>query len=388
MKITKLETICLSRMHELDRQWRTANMRIWKADGCIVIIHTDAGITGIAEACEYGVPSLMRDVISWLAPTIVGRDPRDPTIIPNTHFKSGTYDCAVAGIDCALWDLRAKIAGKRVCELLDLGGATQDRVRLYASSGVRYDWRHDPRSLIEEALSYVAQGYSAMKFRLGTDWPCDGVTVDRFLGLVRELAQAVDGRMQLMLDGNQRLTPDQALPIARELERLGFTWFEEPLPQTDLAGYVLLNRAVELPISGGEQFTTLEQLKPYFEQRAYDIVQPDVSRCSLTEAVKIARMAEHYGIGVIPHSWHNGLMALQNAHFISALPKPCVLELCMVQGPLQWGILKEQPAIEAGWLTLPDQAGFGAELADNLEARFPYIEGNYFIQVQRNVTTD
>ena len=56
--------------------------------------------------------------------------------------------------------------------------------------------------------------------------------VDRFLGLVRELAQTVDGRMELMLDGNQRLTEDQALPIANELDRLGFTWFEEPIPQS------------------------------------------------------------------------------------------------------------------------------------------------------------
>ena len=106
-----------------------------------------------------------------------------------------------------------------------------------------------------------------MKFRIGTEWSWDGVTVDRFLGLVRELAQAVDGRMDLMLDGNQRLTEDQALPIAKELDRLGFTWFEEPIPQDDIDGYVRLNAAVDMPITGGEQYTTLERFRPYLEQQ-------------------------------------------------------------------------------------------------------------------------
>ena len=106
----------------------------------------------------------------------------------------------MAGIDAALWDIRGKAAGKRVSELL--AKAPLNRVRLYASSGCRYDWRKDPEQLIGEALNYVEQGWTAMKFRIGTQWDWDGVNVDRFLGLVRELAQAVDGRMQLMLDGN------------------------------------------------------------------------------------------------------------------------------------------------------------------------------------------
>ena len=381
MKITRLETLCLSRIHESERQWVTARSRTVKADCAIVVVHTDEGLTGIGEASAYGWPLRIREWVDWLAPTMVGRNPLDPRIVPHPNGLSRSHDDAVGGIDCALWDLRGQISGQRVSELL--AGGSPDRVRLYASSGCRYDWRHNPRQLVEEALEYVDLGYSAMKFRIGTEWLWDGVTVEHFLGLVRELFQAVDGRMELMLDGNCRLTEEQALPIAQELDRLGCTWFEEPIPYSEIDGYARLNAAVDMPITGGESFSTLEQFRPYLEKRAYGIVQPDVGLCGISEAHRIAEMAHGYGVDTCPHSWHNGLMCTAHAHYVAALPNPRVLELCMIQGPLQWDILARPPVIEQGWLVLPDRPGLGVELAVDLEERYPYIEGHYAIQVER-----
>ena len=381
MKITKLETLCLSRPHEPQRQWITARYRTIKADCAIVVIHTDEGMTGIGEACAYGWPLLIREWVEWLAPTLVGKDPTDWAIVPHTNGRAWAQDCAVAGIDCALWDLRAKIAGKRVSQLLNPN--PKPEVRLYASSGCRYDWRLHPDQLVEEALGYVDQGYSAMKFRIGTEWHWDGVTVDRFLGLVRELVQAVNGRMELMLDGNQRLSVDDALTIAQELEWLGFTWFEEPIPQSDIDGYAKLNAAVEMPITGGEQYATLEQFRPYLERNAYGIVQPDAGIAGLSECLAIAAAAERYGIDFAPHSWHNGLMCMAHAHLMAALPTPRPVELCMIQGPLQWGILADPPVIEKGRLILPAGPGFGVSLPEHLEDTYPYIEGHYAVTVER-----
>lgn len=385
MKITKVETLLLSRMHERHEQWITAHLRIVKADCPVVVVHTDEGLTGIGEACAYGVPGLIQEWVNWYSRSLLGKDPASLSIVPHTDGRTWAHDCAVAGIDCALWDLRGQIAGKPVSQLL--ASKPLEKVRLYASSGCRYDWRIPPEQLpeqlIDEALAYIEQGYTAMKFRIGTQWSWDGVTVDRFLGLVRELTQTVNGRMELMLDGNQRLTEEQALTIAIELNRLGFTWFEEPIPQADVDGYARLNAAVEMPITGGEQYTTLEQFRPYLEKRAYGIVQPDAGICGITELMKIAEVAHGYGIDTCPHSWHNGLMCLANAHAVAALPNPRVLELCMIQGPLQWGVLKQKPAITDGWLTLPAQSGLGVELAEGVEEKFPYVEGNYFIEVVR-----
>jgi len=381
MKITKIEAICLSRPHEAENHWFTGSYRTIKADCAVVVIHTDEGVQGIGEASAYGVPPLIREWVEWLAPELVGKDPRDSSITLHPNGRSHSHDAAVAGIDSALWDLKGKIAKKRVSELLT--EKPLDRVRLYASSGCRYDWRHNSQQLIEEALEYVNMGYTAMKFRIGTEWSWDSVTVDRFLGLARELAQTVDGCMELMLEGNCRLTEDQAMIIAREVDRLGFVWFEEPIPSNQIDGYARLCAAVDMPISGGESFTTLEQFRPYLEKRAYDIVQQDAGLCGITEAMRIARAAHRCNVDTCPHSWHNGLMAMANAHLVAALPNPRVLELCMIQGPLQWGILAEKPVIEDGWLILPDRPGLGVDLAEDLEERFPYIEGHYAIQVRR-----
>ena len=383
MKITHIETFCLSRPHELERQWVTARYRTIKADCAIVLVHTDEGITGAAEACAYGHPLLIRDWVSWLSPLLVGLSPEQAAPLLHPNGRNRSHDCAVAGIDCALWDLRGKIAGQRVSQLLKPDGSALDSVRLYASSGCRYDWRKRPEQLIDEAQEYIAAGFTAMKFRIGTEWGWDGVTVDRFLGLVRDLAQTVDGRMELMLDGNCRLTEEQALPIALELDRLGFAWFEEPIARDNIAGYARIAAAVEMPITGGEGFTTAEQFRPYLEAKAYDIVQPDVGICGLTEGMNIATIADRYGARVCPHNWHNGLMAMANAHYVAALPHPKVLELCMIQGPLQWAVLRDAPDIQDGWLRFSDRPGLGVEISDDLENSFPYIEGGYAITVER-----
>ena len=380
MKITRLETICLSRPHEPERQWLTGSSRTVKADCAIVVIHTDEGVQGIGEASAYGGPLSIREWVDWLAPEMIGREPQDPDIVPHPNGLARPYDAAVAGIDCALWDLKGKIAGKRVSELLT--DEPLERVRLYASSGCRYDWSDRPEQLIEEALEYIDMGYTAMKFRIGTTWSLDGVTVDRFLGLVRELVQAVDGRMELMLDGNCRLTEDQSMIIAKELDQLGFTWFEEPTgKKVDV--YARLCAAVDMPVTGGESLTTLEQFRPYLDGKAYDRVQQDAGLCGITEAMRIAKVAHRHGVDTCPHSWHNGLMAMANGHLVAALPDPHVLELCMIQGPLQWEILAERPAIEDGYLVFPDKPGLGVDLAENLEERFPYIEGHYGVQIKR-----
>ena len=273
MKITALDMLCLSRMHEPERQWFTAQYRTVKADCTVVRVHTDGGLVGIGEASAYGGPPRIAEWVEWLAPTLIGKDPTDAATAPHPNGRNRAHDAAVAGIDCALWDLRGQIEGKRVSELL--GDSPADSVPMYASSGCRYDWRKQPEQLIEEALEYVEQGFPAMKFRIGTQWDWDGVTVDLFLGLVRELHQEVAGRMELALDGNCRLTMDEAL----------------------------LN---------------LE-----------------------------------------------------------------ILEVCQIQGPLQWSIAAEPPQMSGGRLHLPDRPGLGIEVAEDVAERYPYIEGHYALTIER-----
>lgn len=380
MKITSIDTLCLSRPHEPERQWFTSKYRTVKADCAIVVIETDGNLRGIGEACAYGDPPKIKERVAALARDLVGKDPADPAIVPRPEGKERSPDIAIAGIDCALWDLRGKIEGKRVSELLTANPI--DRVRVYASSGCMYDWDEDPEQVVREAVGYADEGWTAFKMRIGTHWGWSGVTVDRFIELARKVTDAVADRMELMLDGNCRLTEEESLTIAKALDEMGWTWFEEPM-QRDPDAYARLNAAVDMPITGGEPFTRIEQFEPYFEKNAFAIVQPDAGVCGITECFRIAERAHELGVDLCPHSWHNGLMAMANGHLVAALPNPRVLEVCRIQGPLQWEILKQKPTIEDGHLIFPDAPGLGVDIPDDLEQRFPFIEGHYGVTVER-----
>ena len=332
MKITDIRTLSLSRAHEPERQWYSATFHVPKADCSICIIETDEGLQGIAEPCAYGVPPAIAARIAELKPSLIGRDPRDEDLTPHNEAVRAN-DIANAGLNCALWDLRGKIAGKPTADLLcELGQEPLRRLRLYASSGVRYDWDDHPESVVEEAIGYAEEGFTAYKMRLGTHW----------------------------------------------------AWFEEPVERVP-ADYARLNEAVSIPITGGEPFTMWAQFEPFMEVGGFGIVQPDAGVCGIDLCMEVGHKAHFdYGeIPLIPHNWHNGLMTMANAHMVAALPAPRLVELNMRQGPLQWEILREKPLIEDGHLILPDAPGFGVELADDLETRFPYIEGSWGNPIQR-----
>ncbi len=394
MKITDIRTLSLSRAHEPERQWYSATFHVPKADCSICVIETDEGLQGIAEPCAYGVPPDIAARIEQLKPSLIGRDPHDKDLVPANEAVRAN-DIANAGLNCALWDLRGKIAGKPTAELLAAEGEEPlRRLRLYASSGVRYDWDDQPESVVEEAIGYAEEGLTAYKMRLGTHWDWSNVTVDRFLPLARKVHEAVGGRMDLALDGNCRLSVEEAMIIAEALDEMGWAWFEEPVERVP-ADYARLNDAVEMPITGGEPFTVWNQFEPFMVANSYAIVQPDAGVCGIDFCLEVGRKAHAEGIPLIPHNWHNGLMTMANAHMVAALPgiegresQPGnigsgMLELNMRQGPLQWEILREKPTIKDGYLVLSDTPGFGVELADDLEKHFPYIEGPWGNPMQR-----
>jgi len=387
LRITAIHTLCLSRLHEREQQWATSVVRVIKADAAIVVIETDEGLQGIAEATPYGGPLLVRAEVARLAKALVGKDPLS-VILEQSPFPGvalGRFphvrpiEAAVAGLDCALWDLRGKIAGQSVARMIAQRAPLKREV--YASTGVRYDWRGDPGVLAAELAEATALGYRHAKVRLGTDWAADGVTVERFLDRLGS-AMACNSTLSVAVDGNCRLNLDQAQAVARGLQELGCAWFEEPMP-LELAHYRELRRTSEIRISGGESLGTLIELAALVEGGAFDIVQPDVAVTGITTAIEIAAIAARHDVEVCPHSWHNDLMTIANAHFMAGIGSMRPLERCMVQGPLQSAVLAEPLPIADGILSLCDAPGFGVSLGPDLEKRFPHIEGHYAIEVLR-----
>jgi L-alanine-DL-glutamate epimerase-like enolase superfamily enzyme len=388
MKITEVTTINGTRMHGPDTQWFTHTFRSVKADICVVQITTDSGLVGIGEACAYGNPVQIADWVSWLSRTLVGFDIEDPRIVPHptgTSFArpiESAFDYAVAAIDCAIWDLRARAESLPVSRLLN--PQADDSVQMYASGGVRYDWRsNEPGQLVDDLVDYVSRGYSAVKFRLGTNWAWDGVTPERFLELFDLVRKELGDGVGLAVDANSRLTREEAQAVAYGLDERGALFFEEPIAKKDIEGYVAITGSVSLPISGGETFTTLEQFRPWLERGAFNIAQPDAGVCGITELMSIGRMAENYGIDIVPHSWHNGLMAMANAHAVAALPNGLMVEESIAQGPLVWDSIKGGTRVHGGRIAVGNDVGLGVEVVDDLESIYPYVEGHYGVEVYR-----
>jgi L-alanine-DL-glutamate epimerase-like enolase superfamily enzyme len=165
------------------------------------------------------------------------------------------------------------------------------------------------------------------------------------------------------------------------LEDLKFTWFEEAPGGTDLKDFDFFLKLQEaLPtvrVSGGERFRERFEAQPWLDSGALDIVQPDCNVAGITEGWHIAQIAHRRGMTLIPHNWHGGGSTMENAHLVAGIPNREYCELNQTVNPLKEEIFKEPLSVVRGSMTLPDKPGYGVELIDGIEKKFPYVPGNY-----------
>ena len=272
-------------------------------------------------------------------------------------------------LDLALWDLFGKIAGEPVWRLL---GGRADRVRLYASSGVL----RETAQMVEMAEKFAGEGFPAMKIRFSSSvGGRDGWRAD--LKVLEAIRARLGDTLELMVDCNQgwRMPWDTAAPwtfkdalqVARELERLGIYWMEEPLHRADRAGMRALREATSVRIAGGEMTRELHDFRDLIADDALDILQPDVALVGgITGLRRVALMAREHNIAFTPHSWTNGIGVLANAHLTAGIGEAPWLEF--PYDPPEWAPerrdfpLQEPLAHDDGWLVLGEAPGLGIAL--------------------------
>jgi len=130
-------------------------------------------------------------------------------------------------------------------------------------------------------------------------------------------------------------------------------------------------------VSGGERFNERFETQQWLDRQALDIVQTDCNVTGLTENWYIARMAHLRGITSIPHNWHGGGTTMANAHFVAGIPNGEYCELNQTYNPLKEGIFVEPLIVKNGVMELSDKPGFGVELIDKVEEKFPFVKGGY-----------
>ncbi len=318
---------------------------------------------------------LHRQVASWM----LGRDIADlddalDLVTEREHKFPGSYlRRAMAGVDTAVWDLRARRAGVPVATLL---GGSPGRVRAYASS-MRRDIT--PEDEAARMVRFAGErGFTAFKVRAGAEV---GRGRDEWPGRTEAIVPAMRAALpdaDLLIDANSCYAPPRAIEVGRMLEGEGYCHYEEPCPYWELEQTRAVAEALDIDVTGGEQDCDLPTWRRMIGMRAVDIVQPDILYLGgIARTLRVCRMAAEAGLPVTPHCANLSMVTLFTMHLLRAIPNAGKYLEFSIEGPdyypWQEGLFVESPyAIEDGHATVTDAPGWGVEIAPDWLARARY----------------
>ena len=337
----------------------------------LVTVHTDEGLVGLGSV--FTNDALVQASLKVLEPLYLGENALEPERISEKLHQNmfwlgrgGSITHAISGIDIALWDLLGKTTGQPVGRLL--GGRYRERVQPYASLLM-----DEPEKLRDHLLSVKAQGFRAFKIGWGPFGRRNQATDEAIVRAARE-AVGPDSRLMVDAGGSDAHWTNGykwALNTSKMLADYDVHWFEEALDPDALEDYVKLREHSPVPISGGEVLTRRQSFQPFLEARAFDIIQPDVTKVGgISEERRIAWMAQEHGIRFIPHGWNTAVGLAADLHLASAFPGTDLVEY-LTGSPFIDEITVGGWQLDAdGMLAIPDSPGLGLELDPDAVAKY------------------
>lgn len=330
---------------------------------CLIQVVTEDGLVGIGSPSgPYDLAILGRAVTDVLGPHLLGKDARDTEYLWHHLYHvevarnlghRGVGIAALSGIDMALWDLKGKMAGLPLYQLLG-GRYHQDGVRVYASS---IYWNLTPEQAASEAISVIEQGFRAVKVKVGRHPRQD-------LANLAAIRSAVGEEIEILVDANQSMTQLDALAFLRGLEDLGCYWFEEPLLVDDIAGHAELRRnRHRVRIASGENLYTRHSFREFVQAGALDVLQADVSRAGgISEVRKISDLAAVNHLDWNPHTFNDLITVVANLHLVTASPHQAMFEWDITYNRLMTDLADLRLEVEGGEVQAPDGPGLGLEI--------------------------
>jgi len=379
MRIAAVDTFILR--HALDKPFGFSQWWYDARSAMLVRVTADNGMTGWGEA--YGPPEPSESIVRHvLTPLILGQDPRNTLPLWERMYartrdsgRGGMVLHALSAVDIALWDLKGQILGVSISQLL--GGRFRERVQAYAT-GLYFRPEEDfVAGLVEEARGYVAEGFRAIKLKVGLDPDTD-------LRHAQAVRAAIGPDIELMVDANHAYDAATAIRLGRAFEQLDVRWFEEPVIPEDLEAYAEVARALDLPIAGGEAEFNRFGFRRLFEARTVDIVQPDLTATGgFTECQRIATLANAHGVRYLPHVWGSAIGLAAALQFIAALPpatqslRPIepLLELDRTPNRFRDELSIEPLRPEAGWMAIPNRPGLGITIDETKLTQYRVDQG-------------
>jgi L-alanine-DL-glutamate epimerase-like enolase superfamily enzyme len=371
-----------------------------------VKIETDDGLVGWGECSDnrnsFGLAGCVRDYEDLL----IGQDPLAverlywDMLRRSRQNLGGVSHKAIAGIELALWDIKAKALGVPVYELF--GGPLRDRVRLYWShcGTTRARYGHvlgtpplrTYGDIAELGREVVRRGFTALKtnivipgdpanvyfpgFSSGIN-STDGVatvevlhTIERLIGTFRE---AVGPDVGLALDLNYNFRTEGAIKIARLLEQFNMQWVE--YDNWDPKALLQLKQSTSTSIASCESLVSTRQYRPFLELQAMDVAIIDVPWNGFGQAVRIGSMAEAYEINIAPHNYYSHLADLHSVHLCAVLPNVRIMEIDIDDVPWKAELVSRPPVIQDGHILLPTGPGWGAEINEEVLRAHPWPKG-------------
>lgn len=392
MKITQIETFIV------DAGWRP-----W----IFVRVDTDAGISGWGECSDgrspYGVTGTVRD----LTPLLIGKDPRAyemrfwDMLRGTRQSPGGIAAKAIAGVELALIDIKARALGISVIELF--GGPTRDQIRLYWSHcGTSRARNHEllktpPLRTMDDIAALgrevVEKGYTALKTNIvipgdpasvyfggfgGTPGTTDGVVTRQLLRhietLIGTFRDAVGPEVDINLDLNFNFKPESCMRIAQVLEQFDLLWLEIDMYEPDAIRQI--KDATRTKICTGENLFYMREFIPYFQARAADVFMIDVPWNGFAQSKKVGDLAEAYQLNIAPHNYYSHLSTHISASLCAVLPNVRIMEIDVDDVPWREAMVTHLPKIENGHLTIPTGAGWGTEMVEDVLRAHPWEKGN------------
>lgn len=412
MKITRVRTL-LSTAPQRDIFMKSRERR----SAAFILIETDTELVGLGETyAGYFVPEVVPGIVEFYEPILVGQSPLDVDVLYRRMFIAGKFwarvglgSIVLSGIEAALLDLKGKMLGVPVYELL--GGRCHETLPCYATGGTS---PHDRGELEGKVAQYLSCGFNAVKLGAGSYRPGHPTLASRTpqeardveVSKVEFLRQRFGDSFQLNLDahmdnvgeGSHHWDLATARFVLNALEAYPIGFFEEALPYTDMRAYAELRRSTTIPVAGGECLSSLEEWRDWLEHKPFALAQLDAAFMGgMMNFIKIARLCELQGVSIATHAWSAtpGIAANLHAAFASRNTVVCEMPALNpsrlewnthISAPLMTELWIEPPVIENGRIRLADTPGLGVRLPEGFLDRYPFEPGSgEFCSVQGKV---
>jgi galactonate dehydratase len=345
-----------------------------------VHIHTDAGIIGLGESGAWGFLEASAAAVETFKRYLIGQDPLRiehhwQYMYRWTHFRGAAIMGALSAIDIALWDIAGKHFGVPSYQLM--GGKVRDKARVYY-----HVFGNTKEELIEGCKNAKAQGFTAVGhltpfldedrsipyFKTHVDKMEDAIeTVGRY-------REAVGKEVDLCVEIHRRLTPSEAIVLAKGIEQFHPFFYEDPILPDNFDAMGLVAQHIEIPIATGERLHTIYEFEMLLRRGAVQYIRPDVCMVGgLSHAKKIAALAEAHHVGVVPHNPLSPVSTAACLQLAACIPNFALQEYPKGElEPPKSEIIKEPLQIENGFLIVPDRPGIGIELAEDAMERYPF----------------